>query len=300
MSTLSALDAAPVWLNAEPLTAQGLRGRTVLLDVCTYSCVNWLRTLPYVRAWAQKYADQGLTVIGVHAPEFGFEHMVRNVRRALDDLDVRYPVVLDNDFVIWESLRNRFWPAVYLVDRDDAIAFRTFGEGNYAETETAIQQALGIRDELAVVDANGLARAADWDALGTGETYLGDGRGSGRAAAGEPLDRNRWALTGRWRTEPECAVLEEAGGGIAMRFLARDVNLVVAPPADGRPVGLHVRLDGAPPGADCGLDVDADGHGVLEQPRMYQLVRQAGGAAERTVEIAFDAAGVRAYVFTFG
>ncbi len=299
-SALSALDEATVWLNSEPLTAQQLHGRVVLADVCTYSCVNWLRTLPYVRAWADAYADRGLVVVGVHAPEFTFEHYVANVRRALDALGVRYPVVLDNEFAIWESLRNRFWPAAYLVDRDGRVAFHHFGEGNYAETERAIQAALGVRGELVCVEATGPALAADWDALGTGETYVGAGRGNGRVPPGEPLALNQWALSGEWAVGPESALLESPGGALAFRFLARDVNLVLAPPSAGAPAGVTVALDGAPPGDDHGVDVDAAGRGRVDEPRMYQLVRQAAGAAQRTCEIRFDRPGVRAYVFTFG
>jgi thiol-disulfide isomerase/thioredoxin len=297
---LSALDRASVWLNSEPLTAEALRGRVVVVDVWTYSCVNWLRTLPYVRAWAERYGDRGLVVVGVHCPEFGFEHDLDNVRHAGRELGVDYPVVIDNDFAIWQSLANRYWPALYLVDGDGRIRFHHFGEGNYAQTERAIQQLLGIDEETVRVDAGGLSEPADWEAVGTGETYVGHGRGVGRVASPARPALNQWALSGHWTVEDESALLGSAGGSITFRFHARDLNLVLAPPASGAPVRFTVRLDGRPPGDDHGLDVDESGEAILDEPRMYQLVRQAGGAAERTFEITFQKPGARAYVFTFG
>ena len=299
-SALSALNDAPVWLNSDPLTAAELRGRVVLVDIWTYSCVNWLRTLPYVRAWAERYRDRGFVVVGVHSPEFGFEHELDNVRHATRELGVDYPVVLDNDFAIWRSLNNRFWPAVYLVDRDGRIRFNHFGEGNYEETERAIQQLLGVDDETVSVDAAGLAEAADWDTLGTGETYVGYGRGAGRLDSTAQLALNHWALSGDWSVEEEYAALGAAGGSITFRFHARDLNLVLAPPASGAAVRFTVRLDGRPPGDDHGVDVDDSGEGTIDEPRMYQLARQHGGASERTFDITFSDPGVRAYVFTFG
>jgi thiol-disulfide isomerase/thioredoxin len=300
-SALSALDRAAVWLNSEPLTAEGLRGRVVLVDIWTYSCVNWLRTLPYVAAWAERYRDRGLVVVGVHCPEFGFEHDLDNVRHATRELGVEYPVVIDNDFAIWRSLENHYWPAVYLVDRDGRIRFHHFGEGNYEETERAIQQLLGVDEETVGVDAGGLAEAADWDTLGSPETYLGYVRGERRNdGSAEGLALNEWALAGNWSVGEEAAVLEAAGGSIAYRFEARDLNLVLAPPASGAPVRFAVKLDGQPPGDAHGLDVDESGDGVLAEPRMYQLVRQHGAIAERDFEITFLDPGARAYVFTFG
>ena len=298
-SDLSALDRAPVWLNSEPLTAEELRGRVVLVDIWTYSCVNWLRTLPYVRAWAERYRERGLVVVGVHCPEFGFEHDLDNVRHATRELDVDYPVVIDNDFDIWQSLANRYWPALYLVDRDGRIRFHHFGEGNYEETERAIQQLLGVDEETVRVDAGGLAEAADWDTLRTGETYVGYGRGTGRVDSPAHLALNHWAVSGDWAVEEESAVLSAAGGSVAFRFHARDLNLVLAPPAAGAPVSFTVLLDGRPPGHDHGLDINELGEGTVDEPRMYQLVRQRG-AAERAFEITFLDPGVRAYVFTFG
>jgi thiol-disulfide isomerase/thioredoxin len=299
-SDLSALDRAPVWLNSEPLTAEELRGRVVLVDIWTYSCVNWLRTLPYVRAWAERYRDRGLAVVGVHCPEFGFEHDLDNVRRATRELGVGYPVVIDNDFAIWQSLSNRFWPAVYLVDRDGRTRYRHFGEGNYEETEQAIQQLLGIDDETVRVEADGIAEAADWDGLRSGETYIGYGQGAGRVDSPAQLALNQWALSGDWAIEEESAVLNAAGGLVTFRFHARDLNLVLTPRASGAPVRFTVRLDGQPPGDDHGLDINELGEGTVDEPRMYQLVRQRRGTAEREFEITFVDPGVRAYVFTFG
>jgi len=298
-SDLSALDRALVWLNSEPLTAEELRGRVVVVDIWTYSCVNWLRTLPYVSAWAERYRERGLVVVGVHCPEFGFEHELDNVRHATRQLSVDYPVVIDNDFDIWQSLANRYWPALYLVDRDGRIRFHHFGEGNYEETERAIQQLLGVDEETVRVDAGGLAEAADWDTLRTGETYVGYGRGTGRVDSPAHLALNHWAVSGDWAVEEESAVLSAAGGSVTFRFHARDLNLVLAPPAAGAPVSFTVLLDGRPPGHDHGLDINELGEGTVDEPRMYQLVRQRG-AAERAFEITFLDPGVRAYVFTFG
>jgi thiol-disulfide isomerase/thioredoxin len=300
-SALTALDAAPDWLNSEPLTAEALRGRVVLVDVWTYSCVNWLRTLPYIRAWADRYRDHGLVVVGVHAPEFGFEHDIDNVRRAARELDVGYPVVIDDDFAIWRSFENQYWPALYLVDRDGRVRFRHFGEGAYEQIEQAIQQLLGVEQDTVDVDTGGLAEAADWDALGSAETYVGHARGERHSGA--PADRlalNDWSLDGRWLVGEEAAVLQEPGGSIAYRFLARDLNLVLTPPDSGPAIDFTVRLDGEPPADDAGLDIDASGAGTLDEPRMYQLVRQRSGAPERTFEITFAEAGARVYVFTFG
>jgi thiol-disulfide isomerase/thioredoxin len=300
-SALAALDAAPVWLNSEPLTAAGLRGKVVLVDIWTYSCVNWLRTLPYVRAWAERYEDRGLVVVGVHAPEFGFEHDLGNVRRAVAELDVPYPVVIDNDFAIWRSLDNNYWPAAYLVDGDGRIRFHHFGEGSYEAIERAIQGLLGVDEETVRVDAGGVAEAADWDALGSPETYLGRARGERRTdAPAGGLALNRWALGGEWSVGEEAAVLTGGEGSISYRFLARDVNLVLAPPVPGEPVPFTVRLDGGPPGDEHGVDAAPSGAGTVDEPRMYQLVRCRPTAAERDFEITFGATGVRGFVFTFG
>jgi thiol-disulfide isomerase/thioredoxin len=289
---LEALDRAPVWLNAEPLTAAALRGRVVAVDFWTYSCVNWLRTLPYVSAWHERYGDRGLTVVGVHAPEFSFEHDLDNVRHAVGELDVRHPVVIDNDFAIWRAFDNHYWPALYLVDRDGQVAFHHFGEGAYEECERAIQSLLRIEEPIAAVEAHGLAEAADWDAVGTPETYVGSARGD--RPRGGPLALNQWSHSGQWTDGPEFAELAAAPGAIAFRFQARDVNLVLTGNSP-----FTVTLDGEPPREDHGVDTDERGRGVLDEPRMYQLIRQRT-ASERTVEIAFEQPGVRAYVFTFG
>jgi len=316
-SALGALDRAPVWLNSEPLTADGLRGRVVLVDIWTFSCVNWLRTLPYVRAWAEKYADRGLVVVGVHAPEFGFEHDLDNVSRASADLDIGYPVVIDNDFAIWRSLDNHYWPAVYLVDRNGRIRYHHFGEEAYTETERAVQRLLrdagrdGIGDEVVSIDPGGVEAQADWANLGSPETYLGFQQGGNLVAPdvriGVPatfpvpdaLPLNGWALGGAWTIEERAAVSNGPGARIAFRFHARDVNLVLRS-REGAPVPFRVLVDGEPPGPAHGLDVDAAGHGTLVEPRLYQLVRTPGNVTDHTLEIAFAAAGVEAYVFTFG
>jgi thiol-disulfide isomerase/thioredoxin len=298
---VAALDDALVWLNSEPLTAEGLGGRVALVDIWTYSCVNWLRTLPYVKAWDERYRDRGLVVVGVHAPEFGFEHDLENVRSAASELGVGYPIVIDNDFAIWRSLDNHYWPALYLVDRDGQVRFQHFGEGSYEEIERAIQELLGVDQEAVRVDAGGLAEAADWDTLKSPETYLGYARGEGRRdGRADGLALNQWGLGGNWSVGEEAAVLEAGGGSISYRFQARDLNLVLAPPASGAPVRIAVTLDGQPPGDAHGLDVDQSGEGAIAEPRMYQLVRQRGAVAERTFEIRFLDPGVRAYVFTFG
>jgi thiol-disulfide isomerase/thioredoxin len=298
-SALSALDRAPAWLNSEPLTAAGLHGRVVAVDIWTYSCINWLRTLPYVRAWHAAYRDRGLVVVGVHAPEFGFEHDLANVRRAAAELGVGYPVVIDNDFAIWRSLDNHYWPALYLVDGEGRVRFQHFGEGAYEACERAIQRLLGSDGNTVRVDAGGLAEAADWDRLNSPETYVGHARGERRSTApADGLALNRWALTGEWTAGAESAELGAAGGSIVYRFEARDLNLVLAPA--GEPVPFAVTLDGEPPGDDHGLDADASGQGTVDEPRMYQLIRARGPIRARTFKMTFQRPGVRAYVFTFG
>jgi thiol-disulfide isomerase/thioredoxin len=289
---LASLDTAQVWLNSEPLTADALRGRVVAVQFWTYSCVNWLRTLPYVAAWAERYADRGLVVVGAHAPEFSFEHDLANVRRAAAELGVAYPVVIDNEFAIWRAFGNHYWPALYVVDGDGHVRYEHFGEEAYAESEEAIQGLLDVDEDLVRVDADGLSQGADWASLGSPETYLGGSR-SDRRVSGDP-SLNEWALTGRWAVEEESAVLEAGPGSLAYRFEGRDLNLVMG--GTGR---FAVRLDGEPPGEDRGLDVDGSGEGTLTEPRMYQLVRQRA-AARRTFEITFHEPGARAYVFTFG
>jgi hypothetical protein len=295
-SALVELDRATEWLNSEPLTAAGLRGSVVAVQFCTYSCINWIRTLPYVRAWASAYGDRGLVVVGAHAPEFAFEREIEGVRRAMAEMGVEHPIVLDNEYAIWRSFDNHYWPALYLVDGDGRLRYQHFGEGAYDETEAAIRQLLSAEDEPVDVQATGIEAAADWDTLATPETYVGYARGS-RPAGSRRLALNEWTLGGQWDVQEESARLEEPGGSITFRFEARDLNLVLTPEAEAR---FTVLLDGEPPGDARGLDVDELGHGTVCTPRLYQLVRQPGAVRERTFEIAFDEPGVRAYVFTFG
>jgi len=300
-SPLSAINAASVWLNSEPLTDAELRGRVVLVDFWTYSCVNWLRTLPYIRAWHERYSDRGLVVVGVHAPEFGFEHDLDNVRRAVGQLDVGYPVVIDNDFTIWRSFENHYWPALYLLDSAGRVRFHHFGEEAYREIERTTQQLLGVHEDLVDVDAGGLAEPAEWRSLRSEETYVGSSRGERRVdARTDGLLLNQWSLNGEWSIGPEAAALGAANGSIGYRFEGRDLNMVLAPPVSGAHVHFVMRLDGKPPGDDHGLDTDAAGSGVVSTPRMYQLVRMRGRIRPRTFEITFLEPGVRAYVFTFG
>ena len=287
--SLTALDAAPDWRNSDPLTADALRARggAVLVQFWTYSCVNWLRTLPYVRAWHERYAASGLTVIGAHAPEFSFEHDAGNVDTAIATLDVPYPVVIDNGFALWRAFGNQYWPALFLVDPvTGATKYTHFGEEAYADTEAAIRSALDASGPRVAVVADGLSLAADWPHVRSPETYLGTARGERRIEAGDTPSLNAWSLSGHWSLLPESAHLREPGGTITYTFSARDVNLVLS--ADTAPVPFTVSLDGAPFGS-----------GTIAEPRMYQLVRlQEPG--EHTMSITFAEAGVRAYVLTFG
>ena len=293
---LASLDPAEEWLNSPPLCAAGLRGNVVAVQFCTYSCINWIRTLPYVRAWHDAYADRGLVIVGAHAPEFRFEREIEGVRRALQAMRVAHPVVLDNGYEIWDAFANRFWPALYVLDGDGEVRYRTFGEGNYEESELAIQQLLGIEQPTARVEPAGVEAAADWDEIATPETYVGSARGE-RRTTGDP-ELNHWTLDGEWATEDQAVVLENGAGSIAFRFRARDLNLVMTP--TGAAIPFTVRVDGESPGAAHGVDVGEDGPGELSEPRVYQLVRQPAAVAERTFEIAFEGPGARAYVFTFG
>jgi len=316
---LASLGGATAWLNSPPLTANGLRGKVVLVDFCTYTCVNWLRTLPYVRAWAEKYADRGLVVIGVHSPEFPFEHDPENVRQAVTDMRVGYPVALDSDFMVWRAFSNRYWPAVYIADAQGRIRHHQFGEGRYEECERVIQRLLrdagseGVGDDLAAVDPEGYEAQADWTNLASPETYLGyeqtqNFASPGSAGFDEPrtytapdsLKLNRWALSGDWTLGPGAVVSNRADGRIAFRFHARDVHLVMSPSARDVSVPFRVTVDGKPPGDAHGLDVGEQGQGTVTQPRLYQLVREMGVTTDRTFEITFLAPGVAAYVFTFG
>ena len=316
---MPSLDGATEWLNSPSLTAAGLRGRVVLVDFWTYTCINWLRTLPYLRAWADKYRQHGLVVIGVHTPEFDFEHDLDNVRRAATDLRVDYPVVIDNDYRIWDAFANHYWPALYFVDAQGQIRHHRFGEGDYEQSEMVVQRLLidagagGIGQDLVSVDARGVEAAADWDSLWSPENYLGSERSESFAspdgavlgtrhvyAAPAGLRLNHWALSGDWTVQRLAVVLNEADGGIVYRFHARDLHLVMAPATRGTPVRFSVRIDGEAPGAGHGADVDDQGHGTVTDPRLYQLIRQPGPISERTFEITFLDPGVQAYAFTFG
>jgi thiol-disulfide isomerase/thioredoxin len=296
---MPSLDGATGWVNSDPLGPDELRGHVVLVNFWTWTCINWLRQEPYVRAWSQAYRDDGLLVVGVHTPEFSFEHDIAGIRRAVEVRDIDYPVAQDNDYAIWTAFANHYWPALYFVDRDGVIRDQHFGEGRYEQSEQRIQRLLDIEREPISVEGEGVEAEADWDHLGTAETYLGYSRGGSGGASADALGLNDWALTGAWKTGPENVVLEEAGGSIAFRFLARDAHLVVSP-GDRDPIPFRVLLDGEAPGASHGVDVDEDGNGLLREGRMHQLVRQHDGVRERTVEITFSEPGAEAYSFTFG
>jgi thiol-disulfide isomerase/thioredoxin len=295
---MPSLAGATAWLNSEPLDPAGLRGRVVLADFWTLTCINWLRTEPYVRAWSQAYRDDGLVVIGVHTPEFSFEHDIGLVRRAIEERAIDYPVALDNDYEVWDAFANHYWPALYFVDAEGIIRDQHFGEGRYEQSERSIQRLLGVERELVRVEGLGVEAEADWDHLRTPETYLGSGRGE-RPASSEDLRLNQWALSGEWTTGRENVVLDQGGGSIAYRFHARDAHLVLSAGAR-EPIAFRVLLDGEAPGASGGVDVDEDGNGVLRDGRLYQLVRQHDTVRERTLQITFLEPGAEAYVFTFG
>ena len=308
---LPGFDRATGWLNSEPLTAEDLRGKVVLVDFWTYTCINWLRTLAYVRAWAEKYEAHGLVVVGVHTPEFPFERDVDNVRQAAKDTTVGYPIALDSDYGVWRAFANHYWPAVYVADAEGRIRHHQFGEGMYDECERVIQWLLreagrdGVPDDLVSVTPEGFEVQADWANLESPETYLGYEQAQNfdepRADA-EPdsLRLNHWTLFGDWTIGRRAAVLNQADGRIAFRFHARDVHLVMGPRPRGTSVPFRVLVDGEPPGDAHGLDVDEQGRGTLSQQRLHQLIRQPGAITDRTVEIGFSAPGAEAYAFTFG
>src|SRR5215211_7177476 len=317
--SLPSLAGATEWLKSPPLTPAGLRGRVVLVDFWTYTCINWLRTLPYLRAWADKYLDHGLVVVGVHTPEFDVEHDLDNVRRAAKDLRVTYPIAIDSDYGIWNAFGNRYWPAFYFVDTQGQIRHHRFGEGEYEQSEMILQQLLseagsgGIGQDLVSVEPGGVEAAADWDSLWSPENYLGYQRTENFASSNgavldtpqvyavpERLRLNHWALAGDWTVKYQAIVLNQAQGQITYRFHARDLHLVMGPPARGTPVRFRVRLDGQPVGAAHGTDVDDQGHGTVTEPRLYQLIRQPGPISDRTFEITFLDPDVQAYAFTFG
>jgi len=319
-SKLQALNGAVAWLNSPPLTAESLRGKVVLIDFWTYSCINCLRSLPYVKAWAERYKEHGLVVIGVHAPEFAFEKDANNVRRAVQDLGVTYPVALDNKFAIWRAFNNQYWPAHYFIDASGRIRGQHFGEGNYAESEQLIRQLLKEANASNLplmtnteMPANGVSAASDDSQVDSPETYIGYARAENFSAAmsmlhdlpalyvaPEALRLNHWALAGNWLVGKEKAELKEASGKIVYRFRARDLHLVLGPSANTKPIRFRVTVDGAAPAQDRGTDVDENGAGIIREQRLYQLIRQSGEVRERTFTIEFLDAGAQAYAFTFG
>ena len=313
------LNGAVAWLNSSPLTRDSLRGKVVLIDFWTYSCINCLRALPYVEAWSEKYKDAGLVVIGVHTPEFAFEKEQSNVQKAVRDLKVNYAVAIDSDYKIWQAFNNQYWPAHYFIDGKGRIRYHHFGEGEYDESERVIQQLLKENGATSLsagttnVSATGVEAAAGGDNVRSPETYIGYRRAENFASA-QPLAQdsrkaytprnrlslNQWALGGSWTVSPESAVLQAASGKVVFRFHARDLHLVLGPSKNGKPVRFKVTLDGTPPGEDHGSDTDANGVGSVEEHRLYQLIRQKGGVEDRTFEIEFLDPGVQAFAFTFG
>jgi thiol-disulfide isomerase/thioredoxin len=314
------LAGATSWINSPPLTPEGLKGKVVLIDFWTYSCINCLRTLPYIRAWAEKYKDRGLVIIGVHTPEFAFEKDVSNVQGAVKNLGVRYPVALDNNYAIWNAFNNQAWPAHYLIDAKGDIREHHFGEGRYAETERRIQELLKevgnatVPSGLVNPIGEGVSATADYDDIDSPETYIGYERSFGLATAGgvvrdvahdyetppKALAHNAWGFVGSWTVGPEKAVLEKGGGGLVYRFRSRDLHLVLGPGAANKPVRFRATIDGAAPGQNHGTDVDAAGVGVVSEQRLYQLVRQSGPISDHIFAIEFLDPGVEAYAFTFG
>jgi thiol-disulfide isomerase/thioredoxin len=316
---LPGFDGATGWLNSPPLTTADLRGKVVFVDFWTYTCINWLRTLAYVRAWAETYEDQGLVTVGIHTPEFPFERNVDNIREAAKDMNVEYPIAIDSEYGVWRAFNNMYWPAVYIADAEGHIRHHQFGEGGYEECERAIQQLLGeaghdgVSDDLVSVDPKGFEVQADWENLESPETYLGYEQGQNFASPGgagfdEPrtyevpdsLRLNTWALSGDWTVTGGASVLDRADGRLAFRFHARDVHLVMGPPSRGASVPFRVLVDGEPPGNAHGLDIDEEGNGTVTQQRLHQLVREPGSITDRTFEITFLEPGVEAYCFTFG
>jgi thiol-disulfide isomerase/thioredoxin len=315
--TLPPLAGVTEWLNSLPLTPEALKGKVVLIDFWTYSCINCLRAIPYVRAWSEKYKDQGLVVIGVHAPEFAFEKDVRNVRAAVADLKIDYPVAIDNDYAIWRAFGNRYWPAHYFIDAEGRIRRHHFGEGSYDESERAIQHLLGeagktVAADVVAVKASGAEAEADMANVASPETYIGYERAENFISPGGAVEDtrhvyaaatprlNEWALAGDWTIGKEDALLNEKGGSIVYRFHARDLHLVLGPGPDGGPVRFRVTIDGKAPGSSHGVDIDADGQGTVTGQRLYQLIRQGGKITDHTFEIEFLDPGVQAYAFIFG
>lgn len=308
---IPSLDGATEWLNSEPLGPADRRGHVVLVNFWTLTCINWLRQEPYVRAWSRAYRQDGLVVIGVHTPEFPFEHEIDRVRQATKEREIDYPIAVDNQYDVWSAFDNHYWPALYFIDKDGFIRDQHFGEGRYEQSEHTIQRLLGVERELVPVEGVGVEAAADWNHLQTPETYLGYGRSERFAPADvataetdayqlpERLHLNRWALAGNWTIGRENVVLDQAGGSIAVKFHARDAHLVLSTGAREQ-IPFQVRLDGEAPGRSAGVDVDNDGNGTLRHGRLYQLIHQHDEVRDRTVEITFREPGAEAYAFTFG
>jgi len=316
-SELSALASANEWLNSQPLTDTELQGKVVLIEFWTYSCINWRRQLPYVRAWAHKYKEHGLVIIGVHSPEFSFERNIDNIRWAAKDMRVDYPIAVDSDHAVWRGFHNEYWPALYFTDAKGKIRHSQFGEGSYERSEKVIQKLLAeagfgeVRNELDSVDASGAEAPADWGHLQSGENYVGYERTQNFASNSSPdkprvysapkhLGLNSWALAGDWTMGKEALLLNQSGGRILYRFHARDLHLVMGPASRGASARFRVYIDGRPPGEAHGVDVDGDGNGTVREARMYQLVRQHTAISDRQFEIEFLDAGVEAFSFTFG
>jgi thiol-disulfide isomerase/thioredoxin len=316
---IPSLEGGNGWLNSQSLTPMALRGKVVLIEFWTYTCINWRRQLPYVRAWAEKYKDYGLVVIGTHTPEFGFEKNIDNVRQAVKDTHVDFPVVIDNDYAVWRAFNNEYWPALYFIDAQGRIRHHVFGEGEYEQSEAVIQQLLaetgasGFAHKPVTVNARGAEAAADWADLESPENYVGYLRtGNFVSPGGTALDKpalfalplqlslNHWALSGDWTMKEQALVLNKPGGRIVYRFHARDLNVVMGPATPGRSVRFRVLIEGHPPGAAHGADVDNLGNGTITGPRMYQLIRQSIPISDRTFEIEFFDSGAEAFSFTFG
>jgi thiol-disulfide isomerase/thioredoxin len=318
-SPLDSLTRANGWLNSRALTTPELHGKVVLVQFWTFTCINWLRTLPYVRAWSEKYRDAGLVVIGAHTPEFQFERNIDNVRRLAGDLNVRYPVAIDSDFAIWNGFKNQYWPALYLLDGDGRVQYHVFGEGGYIETERNIQRMLGeagartVDRSLVAVQGHGLEAAAAWNDLRTPETYVGYARADHFTSSGNvvrdhahvyelpsTLAANKWALGGDWTVANSGATANTHAARIQFRFHARDLHLVMGPPRGHAPAKFRVTVDGNAPGSSHGADVDAQGNGIAKDQRVYQLIRQSQPVVDRTFQIEFSDPGVQAFSFTFG
>ena len=316
---LSALRNATAWINSPPLTAASLKGKVVLAQFWTFTCINWLRTLPYVREWAHSYRNSGLVTIGIHTPEFPFEHNLDNVRRATAEMKVDYPVAVDNEYAIWRGFNNQYWPALYLLDASGRVRYHQFGEGQYAESERMIQQLLtdaGAHDSarpLTSVVGRGIEAPADWSEVRSAENYVGAERTEGFASPGgsvtgrrhsytlpRELRLNQWALNGDWTVEKGSIALNAPNGTIAYRFHSRDLHLVMGPPASAHPVRFRVLLDGQRATGAHGADVDAQGNGVATEQRLYQLIRQPKPIADRVFQIEFLDSGIEAFSFTFG